>query len=252
MSERPGDLVIIGGHEDREGDRAVLREIAKRLNGRPLMLLTAASSEPDEYMALYQAAFADLGTDVLAWSVTASPDEVGGVFMSGGDQNRLAETLLGTQSERTLRRLWAGGAMIAGTSAGASAMSDVMLSSGPSEESPRASDVALARGLGLVRNVIVDQHFAERGRIGRLIAAVGGAPQRLGMGIDENTAVIVDGDTARVIGEGAVYVLDAEARGVTTDAPPDAPVSVAGLRIHMLTAGDEFDLAMRTATLHRH
>lgn len=243
----PGDLVIIGGHEDREGDRVILRAIAARLQGRALMVLAAASSTPDDYLELYRGAFADLEVDVLPFSADGDIEQVGGVFMSGGNQNRLMDAVSGTESEEALQRLWRSGAVIGGTSAGASVMSDLMMSGGPSSETPTGIDISLAPGLGLVDDVIIDQHFAERGRMGRLITAVERGPHRLGIGIDEDTAAVVSGSELHVIGAGAVYIVDPA--GGTIGARAGQTASAADLRLHLLSTGDHFDLVTRTATL---
>jgi cyanophycinase len=137
-------------------------------------------------------------------------DGAAGVFFSGGDQLRISSQIGDTPIEARIREIWRGGGVLAGTSAGASVMSDTMMVRGSSAETHRIGDLRMAPGLGLVRDVIIDQHFAERGRIGRLLGAVAQSPRVLGVGIDEDTAVVLEGDDFRVIGSGAVYVVDAE------------------------------------------
>ena len=239
-----GCLVIIGGHEDRVGERVILREVARHLGGAPLLLVTFASKEPAKYVDIYREAFGDLGVDITAPTLAQLLDDpspiaaAGGVFLSGGDQNRLVEAIRGTGVERALLKAREGGAVIAGTSAGASAMSGTMLSRGPSDESPVKADIELAPGLGLLPGVLVDQHFAERGRIGRLIVALAGDTDSLAIGIDEDTAVVVRDRRFEVIGAGAVYVLDAAGSTATT-----------GFALHLLQSGDAFDLDERAAIL---
>src|SRR3954449_11266644 len=135
-------------------------------------------------------------------------------------------------------------------SAGASVMSNTMLVKGSSGESHRIGDLHMAPGMGLVRNVIIDQHFAERGRFGRLIGAVAHNPRVLGMGSDEDTAAVMEGDSFRVIGSGAVYVVDGA--DVTycnvAEAEPDRALSMHDVRVHVLSAGDGFDLKTRKPT----
>jgi cyanophycinase len=254
-----GTLIIIGGHEDKEGKRAILRQVAQHVNGGRLVIATVASHEPQGYFPSYQRAFADLGvTELVELYVydraeTADPeklrvlDDAAGVFFSGGDQLRISSQLGDTPMERRLREIYEGGGVIAGTSAGASAMSDTMLVRGTSGESYRIGDLHMAPGLGLIRDVIIDQHFAERGRIGRLLGAVAQNPRELGIGIDEDTAIVVRGQRFEVVGSGAVYVADGT--GVThsniAEAEPDRALSIYDVRLHVLSTGDAFDLEAR-------
>lgn len=144
-----------------------------------------------------------------------------------------------------------GDGVIAGTSAGAAAMSDVMLAKGHDSLSYRLGDLHMAPGLGLVRDAIIDQHFAERGRMGRLIGAVSQNPRVLGIGIDEDTAVVLHRRHFRVIGSGAVYVVDASQVGYSNvaEARPEDTLSIFGLRLHVLSTGCEFDMDTRIPTL---
>ncbi|WP_313903528.1 cyanophycinase [Rhizobium laguerreae] len=143
-----------------------------------------------------------------------------------------------------VHEIFANGGVIAGTSAGASVMSDTMLVRGSNASSFRIGDLSMAPGLGLLPNVIIDQHFAERGRIGRLIGAVSQNPRVLGIGIDEDTAIVVRGHRFDVIGTGAVYLVDAGHVTHTNiaEASPDEALSIYDLRLHVLSAGDGFNL----------
>jgi cyanophycinase len=256
---REGPLIIIGGHEDKEGDKVILKAVAERLNGGRLVLATIASHEPDGYFETYQKAFGALGvTDLVELYVqdraeTHESDKLAllegaaGVFFSGGDQLRISSQIGDTPIEARIRQIWREGGVLAGTSAGASVMSDTMMVRGSSAETHRIGDLRMAPGLGLVRDVIIDQHFAERGRIGRLLGAVAQSPRVLGVGIDEDTAIVVEGDAFRVIGSGAVYVVDAE--GVTAsniaEGRPDNTLSMFDVRLHVLASGDGLDLITR-------
>jgi cyanophycinase len=147
-----------------------------------------------------------------------------------------------------IREIYEAGGVIAGTSAGASAMSDTMLVRGSGDESYRIGDVDMAPGLGLLPNVIIDQHFAERGRMGRLLGAVAQNPRVLGIGIDENTAIVVEDEASfSVLGAGAVYVVDGS--GITysniVEEKNDRPLSLYDVRLHVLSSGDNFDLRER-------
>jgi cyanophycinase len=256
---RKGPLVIIGGHEDKEGERVILREVANALNGNKLVIATLASREPEEYFESYREAFKTLGVEELVElyvedraeaddpSKLALLDGAGGVFFTGGDQMRITRHIGGSPVENAIKEVRERGGVIAGTSAGASVMGDTMLSGGGSKESPRLGDLGVASGLGLLHDVIIDQHFAERGRIGRLLGVVAGSDKPLGVGIDEDTAIVVNGSSFRVIGSGGAYVIDGTSVSASniTAGKQDDLLSVTEARIHLLAPGDTFDLASR-------
>jgi cyanophycinase len=260
MSDQPGPLIIIGGHEDKEGERVILKEVARRVgsNGR-LVIATVASHEPEGYFEAYQRAFADLGAhdlvelyvnerkETLDEHIAATLRGAAGIFFTGGDQLRISSQIGDTPVERLVRELHARGCVIAGTSAGASVMSETMLVRGSSAESHRIGDLHMAPGLGLIRDVIIDQHFAERGRIGRLLGAVAQNPRILGIGIDEDTAILVEGDHFRVIGAGAVYAVDGSdvTHSNIAEADAERALSMHGVHLHVLAAGDGFNLTER-------
>lgn len=254
-----GTLIIIGGHEDKEKRREILKEVARRVQGGKLVIATVASHQPEGYFESYQEGFGGLGVGELAElyieeRVEASrEDKLGlldgaaGVFFSGGDQLRITSQIGDTPLEARIREVYERGGVIAGTSAGASVMCETMLVKGTSKESYRIGDLQMAPGLGLVRGVIIDQHFAERGRIGRLLGAVAQNPRVLGIGIDEDTAIVLEGSHFTVIGSGAVYVADGE--GIThsniAEARTEEPLSLYDVRLHVLSRGDAFDLERR-------
>ncbi|MBV9929688.1 MAG: cyanophycinase [Alphaproteobacteria bacterium] len=256
-----GCLIIIGGHEDRDpaGERAILREVARHVRGGKLVLATVASHQPEGYFDEYQKAFADLDVGELVELYVEERaeahdreklsvlDDAAGVFFSGGDQLRITSQIGDTGIEAKVRRLYERGGVVAGTSAGASVMSETMLIKGTSRETHRIGDLHMAPGMGLIRDVIIDQHFAERGRFGRLIGAVAHNPRVLGMGIDEDTAAVVEGDTFRVIGSGAVYVVDGADVSYcnVAEARAECALSMHDVRVHVLSDGDGFDLASR-------
>jgi cyanophycinase len=258
----PGPLIIIGGGEDKEGERTILREVAKEVDGGKLVIATVASHEPEGYFEAYQRAFADLGvTDLVELYVkdraeTLDPDKLSvldgaaGVFFSGGDQLRISSQIGDTPIEQRVRAIHERGGLLAGTSAGASVMSETMLVKGTSGESYKIGDLHMAPGLGLVRNMIIDQHFAERGRFGRLFGAVAHNPRELGIGIDEDTALLFKDNRFEVIGNGCVYVVDGA--GVThsniAEAEPERSLSMYDVRLHVLSAGNGFDVAKRRPT----
>ncbi|MBX9460349.1 MAG: cyanophycinase [Brevundimonas sp.] len=259
MADAPGPLLIIGGHEDKDGDRVILAELARLLDGGRLVVATVASEEPEGYFDAYRQAFEALGvTDLVELYVQERSDASGraaldtldgaaGVFFTGGDQLRISSQIGDTPVERRILELHARGGVIAGTSAGASVMSETMLVKGPSAESYRIGELHMAPGLGLMRHVIIDQHFAERGRYGRLLGAVAHNPRLLGVGIDEDTALLVRGEEGRVLGAGAVYVVDGEEAGHSNiaEARADRALSIFDVRMHVLSSGDGFDFAAR-------
>lgn len=258
MPER-GVLIAIGGHEDKEGERRILKEVARRLDGGVLVLATIASHEPEGYLEAYEKAFSDLGVETLrelyvndrAEASDAEKlalfDDAAGVFFTGGDQLRISSQIGDTAIENRVRGILDRGGVVAGTSAGASMMSETMLVRGANQESYRIGDLHMAPGLGLVRDMIIDQHFAERGRIGRLLGAVAHNPRVLGVGIDEDTAVIMEKGRLQVIGAGAVYVVDGASitHSNIAEAKAAKSLSLHDVTLHVLSAGDGLDLRSR-------
>ena len=258
---RKGTLIIIGGHEEREpsSERAILKEVAARVDGGKLVLATVASHHPEGYFEEYQRAFRDLDVGELVELYVEDRSEAGdqdklrvlddaaGVFFSGGDQLRITSQIGDSAIEEKVRRLYERGGVIAGTSAGASVMSETMLVKGTSQETHRIGDLHMAPGLGLIRDVIIDQHFAERGRFGRLIGAVAHNPRVLGIGVDENTAAVVEGGSLTVLGSGAVYIVDGSRVTYSNlaEARSEVTLSMHNMTVHVLAEGDRFDLASR-------
>jgi cyanophycinase len=258
-SGREGTLIIIGGHEDHDGERVILKEVAKHVRDGKLVLATVASHEPEGYLEKYQRSFGELGIPQVTELYIEERDQatseekladlrdVSAVFFSGGDQLRITSVIGDTPIDQQVHEIFANGGVIAGTSAGASAMSETMLVRGSNSSSFRIGDLSMAPGLGLLPNVIIDQHFAERGRIGRLIGAVSQNPRVLGIGIDEDTAIVVRGQRFEVIGTGAVYLVDAGdvTHSNIAEASPDEALSIYDLKLHVLSAGDGFNLKTR-------
>jgi cyanophycinase len=256
-----GPLFIIGGHEDRDpkGRRTILAAIAARLGGGKLVIATTASPSHTGYFDEYRDAFAGLHEGELVElyidrrSEADAPETrdllegARGIFFTGGNQMRLTSMIAGTAVGAWLQRLHGEGGLIAGTSAGASAMSATMLVSGDSDDSGRRGAVEMAPGLGLLESVIIDQHFAQRGRIGRLVAALAAAPGSLGLGLDEDTAAIVEHGRLEVIGSGATYVLDGTGVGYSnvSEVRSGTPITVHDLTLHVLGHGGALDLTGR-------
>lgn len=172
-------------------------------------------------------------------------------MFTGGDQLKITSQLGDTAFYDRLMAIYEKGGVVAGTSAGASAMCETMLVRGTGSETHRIGDLHMAPGLGLLKDVIIDQHFAERGRMGRLLGAVAQNPRVLGIGIDEDTAIVVENeDRFRVIGSGGVSILDAGnmTHSNIADEETDRALSIFGVHLHVLSHGDAFDLRRRKPT----
>ncbi len=257
-----GFIVPIGGAEDKTGERAILRRFAEICDGRIAILPTA--SESSKTGPRYERLFGDLGSkDVRALPIKERSDcdnpafleyleGAHGVFLTGGNQLRLSTTLGGTPVADLLRRRHhEEGLHVAGTSAGAAFLSEHMIAYGDEGPTPRSNMVTLAVGVGLLQRVIIDQHFRQRDRLGRLLSAIAYNPRLVGIGVDEDTAAFIDPDRVfRVMGSGAVTVVDgSEVQHLSMDsAQEDSPVSIIGLRVHVLVDGGSFDLESRTAS----
>ncbi len=226
-----------------------------------MCIVTVASELGDELWKEYKRVFTRLGLKNFTRIDSEDRDEksrnlairalerAGAVFITGGDQLKITSGLGGTLACARIQEIYEQGGVIGGTSAGASVMSETMMVSGNGDDSPRGMEVQMAPGLGFTRGIIVDQHFAQRGRLGRLIAAVGLNPKFLGMGIDENTAVVFETPFKfQVIGAGGVYILDGFSLTSSTvsEKNKDAVISMTGLTLHVLGKDDTFDLASRT------
>ncbi|MBS41925.1 MAG: cyanophycinase [Nocardioides sp.] len=268
-----GPLVIVGGAEDKLRSRRILRETV-RLAGGPaarIAVVPTASSLGPAVSEVYDALFRTEGAaDVVTVDpasrdeardpdLAASLDDVTGVFMTGGNQLKLSALVSGTPVEAAIKRARARGAVIAGTSAGASIQSSHMVAFGGPGATPKQRMTQVAAGFGLLEQCCVDQHFEQRNRYGRLLMIVAESPQLIGMGVDEDTAAVVerggDGtdpalaehDVLRVVGRGAVTLMD-PARMVTNayEAKRAAPLLASGVQLHVLPHGARFDLTTRT------
>ncbi|HAA37872.1 MAG TPA: cyanophycinase [Firmicutes bacterium] len=262
MSEQQkGQLVIIGGAEDKEGECIILRRFLSLAGGRKarLVVLSTASADPQigiQYMRL----FTHLGAadvQVLALQTREEANQLHhhdtlvestGIFFTGGDQLRITSILGGSILGSALQESYRRGIVIAGTSAGASVMSETMLVGGADDAAPSKEIIRMAPGLGLLKDVVVDQHFAQRGRIGRLLAMVAHNPYILGVGIDEDTAIVINNSAEfEVIGSGTVTVLDG--REVThsnvSDSSPQQPLALTNVKLHILTQDYRFHLQER-------
>ncbi len=228
----PGPLIVIGGAEDKKGACTILGEFVRISGGAKarLVVLTVASEHPREVGAEYLEVFQRLSAKQVhvldirereqahAAELVDALANATGVFFTGGDQLRVTSLLGGTPADQMLHRRHEEGLVLAGTSAGAAMMASTMIVQGHSEATPRLGIVRIGPGMEFMHGTIIDQHFAQRGRGGRLLTALAQYPHQLGLGIDEDTALILVGEEFEVIGSGAVVIFDA---GATTynDAP---------------------------------
>jgi cyanophycinase len=253
------DVMAVGGAEDKENDKLILRDFIRRAGGSQakVTVVPAASGIPDVLGALYQRLFREMGAaqvwvlDIRNPIESRNPaaleviQQSNGIFFTGGDQERLAEVLAPTDLMQVIRQqCLQGQTVIAGTSAGASALGMQMIARGYSGESPTPGMVTVKHGLGILPNLLIDQHFHNRNRLTRLITAVAYHPQCWGLGIDENTAAVIRADnTIEVLGTGSVTLVDG--REVVSDVdqtPTDKPYTIQGVKLHFLTAGHCFQL----------
>ena len=257
-----GTVIIIGGAEDKVRDRVILGRFVELAGGSDgiVVIISTASSLGFVAGERYREVFTGLGIGTVrplhAMTRTQANDEgyvrqvrdASGVFLTGGNQLRLSSTIGGTLLADAVLERFRAGAVVAGTSAGASAMSSHMIAFGASGGTPKHRMAALAAGLGVLPSVIVDQHFQQRNRYGRLLSVIAQNPSLLGLGVDEDTAGVVDPDgIMEVIGRGSVTIIDGA--GAETDAwevKGHRPVMISGVILHALTSGYKFDLRRRT------
>ncbi|MCZ6912876.1 MAG: cyanophycinase [Proteobacteria bacterium] len=258
-----GFIVPIGGGEDKLRDREILNRYLEMCGGSNAhIVVIPTASELDDTGALYQDLFRELGAGevgVLHCDDRKKCDSqdfidllerADGVFMAGGNQLRLSTTLGGTRVAQQIRRRNAAGMHVAGTSAGAAFVPEHMIAGGNEGSTPSPDMVTLAPGLGLTNRLIIDQHFRERERLGRLLTALAFNPFAIGVGLDEDTAAFIGpDDIMEVAGSGGITVVDpSELEYSSMDsARRDQPVSLIGIRLHILVAGGSFDITTRKA-----
>ncbi|MBV8885523.1 MAG: cyanophycinase [Chroococcidiopsidaceae cyanobacterium CP_BM_RX_35] len=253
-----GTLIIIGGAEDRQGDYLVLREFVRAAGGvnARIAVMTAATSLPKEVGDDYIHVFKRLGAELVQVVHTEHREDskressihiieqATGIFFTGGDQSRIVDFIKGTPLDAAIHKRYEEGAVIGGTSAGAAMMPDEMIMGGASVSNPSIDAVSMGPGMGFLPGIVVDQHFAQRGRLGRLLAALLLQPALLGLGIDEDTAIIVKGDEFQVVGQGAVTVVD-ESTATHNNLDgllKDEPIALCGVKLHILPHGYRFNL----------
>jgi cyanophycinase len=253
--------MLIGGAEDKVRDRLILSRFAGFAGGPQghVVVVSTASSLGDLATERYRELFGELGIGEITGirpeerSEAEDPElaarlaKATGVYLTGGNQLRLSSVVSGTRLADAIHRAHDRGAVIAGTSAGASAMATHMMAFGRAGETPKQRMAQLAAGLGVLHGIVIDQHFEQRGRFGRLLAVVAQSPSLLGIGLDEDTCAVVYADRSlEVVGKGAVTFLDGSR--VQTDAHQakgHRPIMVSGAVVHSLPGGTWFDLRAR-------
>lgn len=261
--EARGYIVPIGGAEDKLRNPQILDSFVELCGGNDARIaVIPTASELEDTGSNYEKLFRSLGVehvrvmplftreDCQKEQHSEYLDNATGVFMTGGNQLRLSTTLGGTKVATKIRRRNAAGMHVAGTSAGAAFISEHMIAGGTTGSTPSPDKVTLAPGLGLTNNFIVDQHFRQRDRMGRLLTALAYNPFAVGIGLDEDTAAFIrPGDSFRVVGSGGITVIDpSDLQHSSMDcAKRGEPVSLIGVRLHILVAGGRFDITTRQA-----
>lgn len=264
--EARGSLLLIGGAEDKAGSKTILKRFVELAGGRAarIVIIATASAFHDIVGKRYVTLFTRLGaaqatllalnerTQASSPAVLAQIEAATGIFMTGGDQLKITATLGGTPTARAIREANRRGAVFGGTSAGASVASEHMMAYGASGIAPHKDMMQFAPGLGLVGGVVIDQHFGQRGRTGRLITALAHNPDLIGIGLDEDTAIeIQPNGFLTVLGRGSVLIVDGA--GTTWSdihsVSDHAPLTMFDLRVHILAQRYHYDLATRTPHL---
>ena len=255
-------LIIIGGGEDKNTDKEILSHLVKLSGDRSanIAVVTTATNYPLEVGEEYKKIFYDLDVnrveiihivdrkDANKKQLINNLEDINCIFFVGGDQLRISSILGGTEFHKYIHNQLKEGLIIAGTSAGASMMSEVMVVEGDEDEAPKKSNITMAPGMGFLEGVIIDQHFNQRGRIGRLLGAVAQNPSTLGLGIDENTAIIVnDRNEIDVIGSGVLTIVDGKDISYTniSEQYPHEPLAITDVKVHILPMNYKYDLKNR-------
>jgi cyanophycinase len=259
-----GWIIPIGGAENKENDRHILERFVQCSGGREAdIVVIPTASRLHETGPRYLRLFQDIGAarvDVMDFDTRRDCHEPGrlerleqasGIFFTGGNQLRLTTLLGGTPVAKLVRLRNAAGAAVGGTSAGASFLSEHMIAFGDEGSSVISGSVRLAPGLGLTNRFVIDQHFRQRDRLGRLLTALAYNPFAVGIGLDEDTAAFIGPDeTVEVAGSGGVTVVDASDVSYSSmdSVTEGEPVCMLGLKLHILVAGATFNMHTRVAS----
>jgi cyanophycinase len=258
-----GWIVPVGGAEDKEGRAEVLRRFLSISGGAESRIaIIPTASQLESTGKRYEDVFRELGAKEatsIPYKTRADTERADwldilerstGVFLTGGNQLRISTVLGGTAVAKAIRHLNARGVAVGGTSAGAAILSEHMIAFGSEGATPRAGMATLAPGFGMTNRVIIDQHFRERDRLGRLLTALAYNPFAIGLGLDEDTAAFIDpDDRIEVVGAGAITVVDAAGleHSSVSSAEVGQPIFMTGVRVHVLPNGATFDLKTRRA-----
>jgi len=258
-----GWIVPIGGAENKENDRRILRRFVEASGGEDAdIVVIPTASKMHETGPRYEALFRELGAarvsvmdfdtrrDCHETNRLERLDQATGIFFTGGNQLRLTALLGGTPVAQLIRKRNAAGVTVGGTSAGASILSEHMIAFGDEGASVIAGSVRLAPGLGLTNRFVIDQHFRQRDRLGRLLTALAYNPFAIGIGLDEDTAAFYGpDDRLEVVGSGAITIVDPAGLAHSSMAAASAgePVTLIGIKLHILVNGDLFDAETREA-----
>jgi cyanophycinase len=259
-----GWIIPIGGAENKENDRRILSRFVEVSGGDDAdIVVIPTASKLHETGSRYEAIFRELGArhvTVMDFDTRRDCQEANrlqriedatGIFFTGGNQLRLTALLGGTPVAQLIRKRNAAGVTVGGTSAGASILSEHMIAFGDEGPSVISGSVRLAPGLGLTNRFVIDQHFRERDRLGRLITALAYNPFAIGIGLDEDTAAFIGpDDVLEVEGTGGATIVDASEVTFSSmdNVSEGQPVAILGLKVHILVAGATFNLATRTAS----
>ena len=262
-NEKRGFIIPIGGGDRKVRTSTILQRLVELSGGtNARMVIIPTASQLDTAGERTQAVFRELGvSDVEIVDIETRADcenpefleklkAATGIFMTGGNQLRLATTIGGTSAAKVMRSGNASGVHIAGTSAGAAVVCEHMIAIGKSGGTPKRGMASLAPGLGLTNRVIVDQHFRERDRLGRLMTALAYNPFATGIGVDEDTAAFIGpDDVIEVLGSGGLTIVDPSGIEFSSmaDTNMGAAVGLIGVKVHVLLAGDRYDLNTRQA-----
>lgn len=267
QAARQARLVVIGGAEDRMQDRVILRKFVDYCGGTAsrIRLITAASGDPEAVWNSYRQVFHELGvTDVQRLALTDQDSarapqlqqeilQADGIFMTGGDQSKLMQTLWETPAYTSLHQAFhLRGCCIGGTSAGAAVMSRHMITQGAAVLRPSKEATATDIGLGFITQAVVDQHFSERRRLARLMSTLALRPDLLGVGIDEDTALVIERNKAiEIIGQGSVTVVDpTRMRSNVDEVETEEQMEMLGLELHVLPSGHRYSLDAQESAAH--
>ena len=258
-----GYVIPIGGAEEKAQDAVILSRFVKLCGAEKsrIVVIPTASELPDtgdNYVTLFRELGAGEVTslaieeraDAQSEAHVVALESATGIFITGGNQLRLSTILGGTPVARTIRRVNAHGTHVAGTSAGAAIISEHMIAGGDSGSTPKQDSVNLCPGLGLTNRLVIDQHFRQRDRLGRLMSAVAYNPFLIGIGLDEDTAAFIDpGGVIHVEGSGAITIVDPSELKYSSmhNANPGDTISMIGMKVHVLAKGCTFTISSGVA-----